>query len=220
MPFHVCEVHARAPDFLDPRIRGLRFARPAPAACTKTGLLRRVGVCEKRNYLAPRAPAGARRPAIHPGRSHGVHERAVRAPVARQHALPADIVVRRYLNMFSHVHHAAMMPGGARRPLSACCDQNRSVETGRAANPNRHAHVYTTHMDLRYALRTLIATPGFTLVVILTLALGIGANMAIFSLTDQVLLRRLPVRNPDELVLFENPGAFAGRQFNNTFSYP
>ena len=79
----------------------------------------------------------------------------------------------------------------------------------------------TTRMDLRYALRTLTATPGFTLVVILTLALGIGANTAIFSLTDQVLLRRLPVRNPDELVLFENPGAFAGRQFNNnTFSYP
>jgi predicted permease len=79
----------------------------------------------------------------------------------------------------------------------------------------------TTRMDLRYALRTLTATPGFTLVVILTLALGIGANTAIFSLTDQVLLRRLPVKNPDELVLFENPGAFAGRQFNNnTFSYP
>ena len=56
-------------------------------------------------------------------------------------------------------------------------------------------------MDLRYALRTLSATPGFTLVVILTLALGIGANTAIFSLTDQVLLRRLPVKSPDELVL-------------------
>jgi predicted permease len=79
----------------------------------------------------------------------------------------------------------------------------------------------TTRMDLRYALRTLRATPGFTLVVIVTLALGIGANTAIFSLTDQVLLRRLPVKSPDELVLFENPGAFAGRQFNdNTFSFP
>src|SRR5207245_5549979 len=75
--------------------------------------------------------------------------------------------------------------------------------------------------DVRYAIRTLIKTPAFTLVVILTLALGIGANTAIFSLTDQVLLRLLPVKNPQELVLFENPGAFAGRQFNNnTFSYP
>jgi predicted permease len=76
-------------------------------------------------------------------------------------------------------------------------------------------------MNLRHALRALWATPGFTFVVVLTLALGIGANTAIFSLTDQVLLRRLPVRNPHELVLFENPGAFAGRQFNsNTFSFP
>src|SRR5439155_2658303 len=76
-------------------------------------------------------------------------------------------------------------------------------------------------MDLRYAFRTLRNAPAFTAIVILTLALGIGANTAIFSLTDQVLLRRLPVKDPDRLVLFENPGAFAGRQFNsNTFSYP
>jgi predicted permease len=76
-------------------------------------------------------------------------------------------------------------------------------------------------MDLRYAFRTLSRTPAFTIVVVLTLALGIGANTAIFSLTDQILLRRLPVKDPDQLVLMENPGAFAGRVFNrNTFSYP
>jgi len=75
-------------------------------------------------------------------------------------------------------------------------------------------------MDLRYAFRTLRNAPAFTAIVILTLALGIGANTAIFSLTDQVLLRLLPVKDPDRLVLFENPGPFAGRQFNsNTFSY-
>jgi putative ABC transport system permease protein len=75
--------------------------------------------------------------------------------------------------------------------------------------------------DLRYALRTLAMTPAFTIVVVLTLALGIGANTAIFSLTDQVLLRLLPVRSPERLVVLDGPGAFQGRTFNNgTFSYP
>ncbi len=75
--------------------------------------------------------------------------------------------------------------------------------------------------DLRYAVRMLVKTPAFTVVVILTLALGIGANTAIFSLTDQVLLRLLPVKSPEQLVVLDGPGAFQGRTFNNgTFSYP
>ena len=79
----------------------------------------------------------------------------------------------------------------------------------------------TFSQDIRYALRTLARTPGFSLVVILTLGLGIGANTAIFSLMDQVLLRLLPVKEPRELVQLDGPGPFSGRSMNErTFSYP
>jgi predicted permease len=79
--------------------------------------------------------------------------------------------------------------------------------------------------DLRYGIRTLAKNPGFTIVAILTLALGIGANAAIFSLTDQVLLRLLPVESPRELVVLSSPGRSWGRTWSDgdgstSFSYP
>ncbi len=61
--------------------------------------------------------------------------------------------------------------------------------------------------DLRHAIRVLAAAPGFTAVAMLSLALGIGANTAIFSLVNSVLMTTLPVRNPHELVMLTDPGA-------------
>ena len=75
--------------------------------------------------------------------------------------------------------------------------------------------------DIRHVSRGLRKGPAFVAVVVLTLGLGIGANTAIFSLMDQVLLRTLPVRDPGTLVQLDGPGAFMGRTFNDqTFSYP
>jgi putative ABC transport system permease protein len=68
----------------------------------------------------------------------------------------------------------------------------------------------TVWQNVRYALRQLRKHPGFTLAAILTLAVGIGANSAIFSLVDQVLVQRLPVAQPDRLVQLRFQGSDTG----------
>ena len=64
----------------------------------------------------------------------------------------------------------------------------------------------TLWLDLRYGLRTLAKNPGFTVVAVLSLAIGIGANSAIFSVTNALLLRPLPYQDADRLaILWQRP---------------
>jgi predicted permease len=82
--------------------------------------------------------------------------------------------------------------------------------------------------DVRYAIRSLIRRPLVTSVAVLSLALGIGVNSAIFSLFDRLILRRLPVPSPDEIVLVTSPGPRPGSRstgdfgggVDSIFSYP
>src|SRR5271157_1800116 len=84
--------------------------------------------------------------------------------------------------------------------------------------------MHTLTQDLKYGLRMLARSPGFTAVAVLTLALGVGANTAIFSLLDQAILRALPVKDPGRLVLVsdsEYRGGWSTSDNNEmVYSYP
>ena len=98
------------------------------------------------------------------------------------------------------------LPPGTRRLLSVCSRWNHG------------AFFETIAQDVRYALRIFARSPGFTTVVVVTLALGIGANTAVFSLINAALLRMLPVKDPQQLVQLSKIDPAFGP--NDYFSYP
>ncbi len=111
---------------------------------------------------------------------------------------------------------AGMSPGEARR--QALIRLGGVAQTAEACRRQRGLPLVETFLqDLRYGVRRLAKSPGFTAVAVLSLALGIGANTAIFSLVNTALLRPLPVERPEQIVSLANA---AGSRGFPAFSYP
>jgi MacB-like periplasmic core domain len=115
---------------------------------------------------------------------------------------------------------SGMTPEQARR---AALLKSGGVELAKEACRDRRGLpvLETAIRDLNHALRLLSRSPAFTVVAVLSLALGIGANTAIFTLLDQIVLRRLPVQHPEQLQMIWTTGPNLGsNQGSRASSYP
>ena len=105
---------------------------------------------------------------------------------------------------------AARLKSGGLEPAKEACRDRRGLPV-----------LETTIRDLKHALRLLARSPAFTVVAVLSLALGIGANTAIFTLLDQLMLRLLPVKNPEQLVMIWATDPHFGSSMRwRSLSYP
>jgi len=137
----------------------------------------------------------------------------------KDHELKEEIESHLQMHIEDNVR-SGMTPEQARRDALI---RSGGLELAKEAYRDRRSlPVLETMMrDLRHALRTLRRSPIFTVVAVLLLALGIGANTAIFTLLDQVLLRLLPVKNPEQLVMIWTTGPNLGGNIGSrASSYP